>query len=142
MENLNKINVIIADDSPEFIEGLSLMISKDLNLKILDICNNGLELINSSYLWQANLLLIDIEMPIMNGLDAAMRINYKRPELTMVALTMHKEKVYLYEIISAGFKGFIHKPNVPNQLFEVIHAVMNNRFVFPKDLNIDENIRK
>lgn len=134
MKDLDITNIIIADDNSEFIEGLRLILSKDSKYQILDTCSNGLELTKNENLAKADLLLIDIEMPEMNGIDAAIAVNYDYPKLPMIALTMHQEKVYLNEIICAGFKGFIYKPDVPKQLAEVIHLVKNDKFCFPDNL--------
>ncbi len=139
MDIKDKINIIITDDNLAFIEGLKLLLSKNQDFSILDICSNGLELINNKSLHVADLLLVDIEMPEMNGLDAATRINYKYPTLPMIALTMHYDKVYLNDIIMCGFKAFIHKPEVHNKLCEVIELVLSNEFVFPEKLKIIKN---
>lgn len=129
-----KSNVIIADDSPEFIEGLKVLFSLSKEYQIIDILKNGEELINSAKLREADILLIDIEMPRMNGLDAARQINYRNPLKPMIAMTMFLDKIFLKEIIEVGFKGFIHKPNVTNNLFNVMDKVMNNQYVFPDTL--------
>ena len=137
MKYKDKINIIIADDSDVFIEGLRLMFSKKKEYHILDTCKNGLELINNINLSKADLLLIDIEMPKMNGIIAATKLNCINVNLPMIAITMYKEKIYLEDIIKAGFKAFIHKPEVSKSLFYVIEQVLNNEFIFPDNLLIN-----
>ena len=136
MVHKDKIQIIITDDSPPFIEGLILMLSKNQNFRILDTCSNGLKLVSNTSLSKADLLLVDIEMPEMNGLEAAKRVNYQYPNLPMIALTMYQDKVYLLDIVSSGFKAFILKPEVPQKLFEVIQLVLADKYAFPKNLKI------
>ena len=132
----DKVKVIMADDNPLVLEGVNLMLSKRDDIIVLDKCNDGLELVENNNLSFADLLLVDIDMPRMNGIEAAIRVNYKFPHLPMIAITMHKEKVYLNEIVSAGFKAFIHKPEISKELFHVIDQVLNKEFVFPNNLQI------
>lgn len=133
------INIIIADDSPVFIEALSFLFSKNQKYNIIDVCSNGLELVSSKNIYHADILLIDIEMPVMNGYQAATKINFNYSSLPMIALTMHSENVYLSEFIKAGFRGYIHKPDSYQNLFRVIDEVINNKMVFPKNIKITNN---
>lgn len=135
----NKIKIVIADDSPEFIEGLKVLFSTSPKYEILDVASNGLELLESSHLYEADLALIDIEMPIMNGFEVAKRIGFKYSSIMLIAITMYLDKAYLRDIIEAGFKAFIHKPLVSDQLFEVIDQVLSNNYVFPGNLRIELN---
>ena len=76
MNSDSKIKLIITDDNQRYIDALSIMVLKNKNFKIIDTCINGLELINNSNLSKANVLLIDIQMPVMNGLKATIQIYY------------------------------------------------------------------
>jgi DNA-binding NarL/FixJ family response regulator len=138
MPDKNKINIIITDDSPTFIAALSELLSTDPRFNIIDTCCNGLELTNNKNLIKAHLLLIDIEMPKMNGLEAARSINFKLPTLPMIALTMHQEKVYLADIVRSGFRAFVFKPEIPSKLLNIIDLVLQNKFIFPDNLKIDK----
>jgi len=131
-----KVKIIITDDYPDFIEALTVMLASELNYEVIGACSNGLELVESEKLLSADLLLIDIDMPVMNGLDAARQINIKLSHIPMIALTMHQDKVYLADIIKAGFKGFVHKPKITDTLLDVIPKVLNNTYAFPHGLKI------
>ena len=133
------INIIIADDNSSFIKGLQFILSRSKSYKVIDVCSDGKELIESQQLHNADLVLTDIEMPNMNGIESGKRICFMYPKLPMIALTMHIEKIFLIDIIRAGFKGFIYKPEVPKQLIKVITQVLSNNFVFPENLKIDRN---
>ena len=131
-----KVKVIITDDSNSFLAGLENMLSGNPHFEVIEKCENGLELLKNRNLIMADLLLIDIEMPKMNGLEAASRINFQYPELPMIAITTNIKDVFLKDIIYAGFKGFIYKPKLQEELFETIDKVLSNKFSFPKDLKL------
>lgn len=132
----NKINIIVADDSPTCVKAIVDILEVDPGFFVIGTYKNGLELVNSPILSKADIILIDIEMPELNGLEAAIRINYMFPKMPMVAVTMHQDELYLFDIIKAGFKAFIYKPNLPVKLHDVINLVMKNELMFPDDLKI------
>ena len=129
-----KIHIIIADDNLDFIEGLKVVLRKCKEYIIIDEFQNGKQLSESPQLIKADLILTDIEMPVLNGIKAAQLINFKYPKLPIVALTMHIDTVFLEDIFAAGFKGFIHKFDVSKTLVHVIEDVLNNKFTFPDNL--------
>ncbi len=129
----SKIKLIITDDNQRYIDALSIMVLKNKNFKIIDTCINGLELINNSNLSKANVLLIDIQMPVMNGLKAAMHIRNNNPNILLIAISMDIENAYIKDIKTNGFNGYIHKPEVPKNLIKVINQVLNNEFIFPEN---------
>ncbi|PLX17369.1 MAG: hypothetical protein C0599_13705 [Salinivirgaceae bacterium] len=130
-----KINTIIADDNKRFLQGLEFILSK-MDYKVIETCNDGIDLINSPNLQYADLILTDLEMPHMGGFEAGLRVNYLYPHIPIIALTMHQEKVYLEEIIKSGFKGFIYKPDISKKISQVIDQVFHNEFAFPKKLKL------
>lgn len=132
----NKCKIIITDDNKVFIEGLKLLLSDYSEFEIIATYFNGYELLNSNLLSEADLLLIDIEMPQLNGIEAGIKINTLYPKLLMISLSMHLDKVYLSDIFAAGYKGFVYKPNVSKNLIEVIRLVLKKKFVFPDGFNI------
>lgn len=136
MHNKDKIKIIITDDSLPFCEGLKHLLSEFETFDIIATYSNGKELLESDILLLADLLLTDIEMPIMGGVEAGKRVNFLHPDLPMIALTMHQEKVFLNEIIGAGYRGFVHKPDISKELMNVIDKVLNNKFSFPNGLKI------
>lgn len=131
-----KVKIIIADDSKSFIEGLTLLLNTSGKYEIINICQNGEELVKCKNLYDAGILLIDIDMPILNGLEAAELIDREFPYIPKIAITMHEETLYLKDIISVGFKGFVSKPDTAITLFDTINQVLENNFVFPENLKL------
>ena len=132
------LNIIIADDSKEFLEGLQYMLSENEDYSIVDVASNGEQLLNSDNLTITDLVITDIEMPKINGIEVAKKINYRYPNIYMIALTMYLDQVYLTEIVEAGFKGFIYKPDIAVNLYDTITRVLNNEYVFPEKLKFNK----
>lgn len=101
---------------------------------ILAKFTSGIDLLKNSYLSIADLVLLDIDMPELNGIDTAIRINYDYPKIKLIAITMYQDNVYLQQLIAAGFNGFVNKTKVPEELEYTITKVMQNRFLFPRNL--------
>lgn len=136
MDCKKRVKVILADDSPEFMEGLEMLFAMDEKFEVLAVYRDGKELAESPFVYKADLLVTDIEMPERNGLEAAKLINFRNSRLPMIALTLYKDKLFLNDIIGAGFRGFVYKPETAEKLFMVIEKVMTDQFVFPEDIKI------
>lgn len=132
----DKIKLIIADDNATFIEALNFFLSKYEKFKVIDICNNGLELVESKKLFEADVLLVDVQMPELDGISAGKKINQRFPKLPMIAITMIEGAVYLDELVYNGFRGYVHKLEIPTKLIDTIDKVLNKTFVFPNHLKI------
>lgn len=132
----DKIKIIITDDSPSFMEGLELLLVSGGRFEIIGRCANGAELCRDRNLSMADLLLIDFEMPVMNGIEAAKKINFIHPQIPMIIVTMNIQTIFLKDVVYAGFKGFVYKANLQSELLPTIEKVLNNKFVFPKELGI------
>jgi DNA-binding NarL/FixJ family response regulator len=136
MKTVTKI--VLVDDSPAVLDGLVLLFNQYPKYKIIGRFNSGNELLEAGpeILFDSDLVLMDIEMPGKNGIETTKIINKIRPNLKVVALTMYIDKVYLEQLIESGFKGFVNKVDVCETLFPTIAAVLQNKYVFPHEINI------
>jgi len=131
-----KINMIIVENNTAFLEGISSFIERDSKFNIIAKFFSGIELLKFPNLCLADLILLDIEMPELNGIETAKRVNFKCPNIKLVAITMYQDKIYLRQLIEAGFNGFVNKVTVPEGLFNTIEATLQNRFLFPENINL------
>jgi DNA-binding NarL/FixJ family response regulator len=134
----NKIKTIIVDDNSIFLEGISSCIADDDRFDIIAKFSSGIELLNSREPGRADLLLMDIEMPGLNGIETAKRVNHSYPNLKMVAITLYQDNVYLEQIIESGFKGFVNKVTIPDCLFETIDSVLEGHFCYPGNIKLQK----
>ena len=132
------IKIVLVDDNATFLEGLASIIRKRKNLEIIGQYLSGDELLRGVKYPNANIILLDIEMPGMNGIETARRINFYFPKIKTIAITMYQDQVYLQQLIEAGFKGFVNKTMVGETLFQVIDDVMEDQFSFPGDIELDD----
>ena len=132
----DKIRLILVDDSKLFLKGISFLLSSDDRFEVIASLNSGDDLVSHPKLGLADLILLDIEMPGMNGIEAAKQINFKHPRIFIIAITMYQDKLYLHQLISAGFKGFVSKEKVSEDLIPAIDQVYKNEYVFPSNINI------
>lgn len=129
-----KIKIIIADDSLQFVKGILYLLGKHPEYEVIGVASQGEELLHNPHLRYADIVLLDIEMPVKNGFETARAINWEMPDKKMIACTMYHDKVYLEQLILAGFRGFINKAEISEKLHDVISSVLNNSFHFPENI--------
>ncbi|HKM92601.1 MAG TPA: response regulator transcription factor [Prolixibacteraceae bacterium] len=130
-----KTKVAIVDDNLAFLEGLSALIDSDDSFELVSKFTSGKSLLNFNKLSNIDLLLLDVEMPEMNGIETARLLNYNHPNIKIIAVTMYQDKVYLTQLIESGFLGFVNKTNVSDELFDTIDRIMKGELCFPESIN-------
>jgi DNA-binding NarL/FixJ family response regulator len=122
---MDVISVIVADDHVIFRKGLTTILNEIITVKVVGEASNGHELLDVLKNQPADVVLMDIRMPGMDGIEATRRIMERCPHIRVIALTMHEEIGYFNRMIEAGAKGFLLKKTNKDQLEEAIHAVFN-----------------
>jgi two-component system, NarL family, response regulator NreC len=109
-----------------------MLLSADPELQIVGEAETGSEGVRMAEELQPDVVLMDISMPDMNGIEATRRIKSCCPEVAVLALTMHEDDQYFFEMLSAGASGYVPKRAAPNELIGAIHAVSGGgMFLFP-----------
>ncbi|MBN1950109.1 MAG: response regulator transcription factor [Bacteroidales bacterium] len=134
----SRYNIVLVDDNPTFLEGLSSMLNRRDDLHIIARYSSGQELLGERVFAAADLILLDIEMPGLNGIQTAKQVNFLFPQIKTIAITMYQDQIYLQQLIEAGFKGFVNKTMVGETLFRVIDDVLQNQFSFPGDIELEK----
>jgi DNA-binding NarL/FixJ family response regulator len=124
------LKIIIADDNDTFRKGLVFYIEQILGHSIIGEATNGKELIEFNNINQADVILIDIEMPFLNGIESTKKLNWMFRNLKTIAITADSEKAYLHQLIGAGFHGFVAKKDIFNDLPVALESVMKNEYFF------------
>ncbi len=118
------IRVVVVDDHQIFVDGVKALIEGFEDIEIVGEANDGIELIDCLSKAEANVILMDINMPIMDGIEATKLVLEKYPELKVLMLTMHDSKEYIEKLLKAGAHGYILKNTGKEELYEAINAVV------------------
>lgn len=125
-------NLILADDHLLFRQGLKKIIEKNPNLKIVGEASTGSELLELLKEVTPDLILLDISMPPIPGLEVAKEIKKKHPKVKILVLTMHKNNEYLNYALSIGVDGYLLKEDADEELFTAIDTIrQNNVYISP-----------
>lgn len=127
-----KISVIIADDHKIFAEGLKSMLESIGNIDVSAILNDGKSLISHLENNTCDVILLDINMPEMDGIDAANIIYHKYPEIKTLVLTMYDRPEFFKKLTTKLARGYILKNADPEELMEAINTVYAGKKYFSK----------
>jgi two-component system, NarL family, response regulator NreC len=120
----NRVRIVLADDHTILREGLRALLSADPNFDIVGEAEDGREAVRCVEKLGPDLLLMDLSMPRMSGMDAISEIKKRFPETKIIALTVHKTEEYLLATLQAGADGYVLKDATHDELVMAIHNVM------------------
>jgi DNA-binding NarL/FixJ family response regulator len=120
-------DIVLADDHVLVRQGLRRILEGMADLKVIGEVNDGLELLNLLNHLTPDMVILDIFMPNLRGIEAIHEIKKIRPEVKILILTMHKDKEYLYLALSAGAKGYLLKEDADKELFSAIEKVRQGK---------------
>jgi len=132
--NLVKPKIIIVDDHLIFRQGLTSIITSENIATVIGEASNGIEFIELISKMKPDIVLMDIDMPHMNGLDATEKAIKLIPELKIIVFSMFSDEEYYHKMIERGVKGFILKTSGINELENAIHEVMKGESYFSNEL--------
>ncbi len=130
---MNIIRLVIADDHEIFRKGLRIILNEMDEVKVIGEAQNGNELFEILKNHEADLVLMDIRMPVMDGIEATKRIVEKYPKIKVIALTMFEEISYFNQMIEAGAEGFLLKKTNKDELQRAINLVMQGENYFSEE---------
>lgn len=131
---ISDIKIFIVDDHDLFRQGVKYVLSKIPNFKIIDEASNGIEYINKIKGSKPDIVLMDIDMPVMNGYDAVKKSLELFPDLKIIVLSLHSDQDHYLKMIESGVKGFVLKDAGSKELTDAIIEVHNNRNYFSQEL--------
>jgi DNA-binding NarL/FixJ family response regulator len=123
----NKLSIVLADDHTILREGLRALLAADSNFEIVGEAQDGREAVRCVEKLGPDLILMDLSMPRMSGMDAIREIKKRYPETKIIALTVHKTEEYLLTTLQAGADGFVLKDATHNELLLAIKNVMGGK---------------
>jgi DNA-binding NarL/FixJ family response regulator len=129
-----KLKIIIVDDHPLFREGIKLLIEKENIGKVIGEAENGVEFLNILKKSKPDLVLMDIDMPVMDGYEASKLAKAKYPNLKIIVISMFSDKDNYENMISAGVSGFVLKTSGKHEMEKAISNVAKGESYFSAEL--------
>ncbi|HEY7303538.1 MAG TPA: response regulator transcription factor [Bryobacteraceae bacterium] len=125
-----KLKVLIADDHGVVRKGLRLLLGQYPEIDVVGEAANGRDAVRLAAELSPNVVLMDVAMPLLNGIDAAEQIRKTGTQVGIIMLTMHADESYVLRALSAGVKGYLLKESAEEDLLRAVKAVAEDRPFF------------
>jgi DNA-binding NarL/FixJ family response regulator len=141
---MNPYRIILADDHQLLRQGLKMILTQKAKMEVIGEAADGLELLHLMKKLKPHMIILDISMPNLRGIEAIHEIKAIHPETKILILTMHNDKEYLQQAMSAGADGYLLKEDADTALFSAIETIRQGKvYVSPYLANdlVDEWVR-
>jgi two-component system response regulator NreC len=118
-----KIRILLADDHAVVRQGFRLILSGQPDMEIVGEAGDGNQAVEQAEKLKPDVVVMDVAMPNLNGIEATRRLAAAAPHTRVLALSMHKDSVYVREILRAGAKGYLLKDSIDRDLLDAVRAV-------------------
>jgi len=130
----NMTRIILVEDHPIFRKGLAQLINNEQDMTICGEAEDSLEALKIVKEQKPDLVIIDITLKDRNGIELIKDIRVRFPEMLIIVLSMHDEKIYAERALRAGAKGYIMKQEAPETILKAIHHVLNDNIYVSNDI--------
>jgi DNA-binding NarL/FixJ family response regulator len=127
---MTPVRIVLADDHTIMRHGLRLVLERQPDFAVVGEANNGREAVDLVILETPDVAVIDIAMPLLNGIEAAKRITEERSKTAVVILSMHSDESYILRALRAGARGYLLKDSAETDLIQAIRAVCAGKAFF------------
>jgi len=124
---MKRIRILLADDHAVVRAGFKMILSAQADMEIVGEAGNGREAVESAEALKPDIVVMDVAMPELNGIEATRRLATSLPHTRVVALSMHKDSVYVREILRAGARGYLLKDSPAGDLVSAVRAVASGQ---------------
>lgn len=122
-EGMKKINLMLVDDHEMIRSGLKSLLQTEEDLNVVGEASNGAEALEKVADLRPDVVVMDISMPVMDGLETTKRMTRQFPEIAVLVLTVHEDKQYFFQMLQAGAKGYVTKEAAADELVAAIRSV-------------------
>jgi two-component system response regulator NreC len=119
----DRVKILLADDHTIVRQGLKLILSAHPDMEVVGEAANGREAVEMADKLRPDVVLMDVQMPELNGIEATKKMVAAQPRIRILVLSMHKESVYVREILKAGARGYILKDAIDTELLNAVRSV-------------------
>jgi DNA-binding NarL/FixJ family response regulator len=138
---MESYRLVLADDHLMFRQGIKKILEENSDIEVVGEATDGLELLNLLKKTTPDVIILDISMPNIRGIEATREIKSVYPDVKILILTMHKRKEYLYHCLSAGAEGYLLKEDADTELYAAVKKVQDGGVyispILSKDLTDD-----
>jgi len=131
---MKKLKVLVADDHKIVRDGLRLLIDAQRDMQVVGEAGNGREALQQAYELKPEIVVMDLSMSELNGLQATRQLKAERPEVKVVALTVHEDPSYLLQLCQAGAVGYVLKRSAGDDLINAIRTAAGGGVYFDASL--------
>jgi len=132
---MSKTRILIADDHNFIIDGIKSMLIEEKDLEVIGEAANGEEAIQKTKELEPDLIVMDISMPIISGIEATKIITQQFPNIKILALTQHDESEYIFQFIKAGGLGYLLKNSKKHEFLDAIETLMKGEKYFSSKIS-------
>ncbi len=126
------IRVIIADDHTLVREGVRMILAKEPGIEVVGEAGDGQQALELVEISRPDVVIMDISMPGMDGIEATQKLKERHPELSVLALTMHEDESYVFQLLRAGAAGYVLKRAAAQDLVQAVRATARGEaFLYP-----------
>jgi DNA-binding NarL/FixJ family response regulator len=136
---MHPYRITLADDHVLLRQGLRRIIEESSELQVIGEAGDGMELIQLLSRFVTDMVVLDISMPKLRGLEAICEIKSRHPQVKVLMLTMHRDKEYLYQSLSSGADGYLLKEDADTELFSAIKKIREGAFYASPSLSKELN---
>ena len=123
-----KIHILLADDHTILRAGLKMMLNAQPDMEVIGEAQDGRQAISEGIRLQPDIILMDITMPDMNGIEATRQVKKMLPEVKVLVLTMHENDEYVFQALRAGASGYMLKEAADTELITALHVIQSGKF--------------
>lgn len=136
--------ILLADDHHLMREGLRSVIEQDLRMQVVGQAGNGMEAVEMAHTLHPDIVIMDVHMPLLNGIEATREIKNREGSARIIALSMHRGQQFVSDMFRAGADGYLLKHCVVDELEAAVRTVLTGRKYLSTDLTnlvIDDYVR-
>ena len=126
MQATTPIRILLVDDQPLFRRAIATLISEQPDMVVVGEAENGLDAVEQTHVLTPDLVVMDVEMPVMNGVEAVRLIKDQMPRTKVIMLTVSDSEDFLFEALRNGADGYLLKDLRPDQLYDMLRSVMRD----------------
>lgn len=127
---MTPIRIILADDHSVMRTGLRLVLERQKDFQVVAEASDGRQAVALAQEHKPDVMVMDVTMPNLNGIEAARQIGLAQPEISIVMLSMHSDEAYVLRALKAGARGYLLKESAESDLIAAVHAVHGGKAFF------------